>query len=89
MSGAPNALDLRVTLLDTWEESSLRLPASTLVSELKRLALARARIPFSPDDYLVKYQGAELDEAGRSLADAGIATNSSLIVLPRRRRPVR
>ena len=86
---APNALDLRVTLLDTWEESSLRLPPSTLVSELKRLALAESRIKRSPNDYMVKYQGAELDESGRSLADAGVATNSSLIVLPRRRQPVR
>ena len=86
---APNALDLRVTLLDTWEESSLRLPASTLVSELKRLALAESRIRRSPNDYMVKYKGAELDESGRSLADAGVATNSSLIVLARRRRPVR
>jgi len=86
---APNALDLRVTLLDTWEESRLRLPPSTLISELKRLALAESRIRRSPNDYMVKYQGAELDEPGRSLADAGIADHGSLIVLPRRRQPVR
>jgi len=86
---ASNALDLRVTLLDTWEESTLRLPPTTLVSELKRLVLSRSRIRRSPSEYLVKYRGAELDEAGRSLADAGVAPNSSLIVLSRRRLPVR
>jgi hypothetical protein len=82
-------LEVRVTLLDTWEESTLRLPASTLISELKRTALARSHIRRSPTEYLVKYKGAELDEAGRTLADAGVTPNSSLIVMPRRRLPVR
>jgi hypothetical protein len=37
----------------------------------------------------VKYRGAELlDEAG-SLAQAGIVPTANLIVMPRRRRPVR
>jgi hypothetical protein len=82
-------LEVRVTLLDTWEERTLRLPASTLISELKRAALAGSRIRRSPTEYLVKYRGAELDEAGRTLADAGVAPNSSLIVMSRRRLPVR
>ncbi|HEV8598110.1 MAG TPA: hypothetical protein VGQ69_01980 [Gemmatimonadales bacterium] len=82
-------LDLRVTVLDTWDESTLQLPPTTLISELKRTALARSRIRRSPTEYLVKYKGAELDEAGRTLADAGVAPNSSLIVMARRRLPVR
>jgi hypothetical protein len=82
-------LEVRVTLLDTWDESTMRLPPGTLISELKRRALARSGIRRAPSEYLVKYQGAELDEAGRTLADAGVAPNSALIVLSRRRQPVR
>jgi hypothetical protein len=82
-------LEVRVTVLDTWDESTLQVPPTTLISELKRTALARSRIRRSPADYLVKYKGAELDEAGKTLADAGVAPNSSLIVMPRRRQPAR
>lgn len=82
-------LDVRVTLLDTWDESTMHLSPGTLIAELKRRALARSGIRRSPTEYLVKYRGAELDEAGRTLADAGIPSNSSLIVMPRRRQPVR
>ena len=83
------ALPVRVTLLDTWEETDLRLPPGTLVSEVKRQALANSRISRSPADYVVKYRCAELAEAGRTLADAGIPPHGELIVLLRRRLPVR
>jgi hypothetical protein len=87
---APSApLEVRVTLLDTWEEITLRIPSSTLISELKRTVLARSRIRRPPAEYVVKYKGAELDEAGKTLADAGVAPNGSLIVLSRRRVPAR
>ena len=82
-------LPLRVTLLDTWEETDLELPPGTLVSEVKRAALERSGIKRSPADYVVKFRGAELAEAGRTLADAGIPANGELIVLSRRRFPVR
>lgn len=82
-------LELRVTVLDTWDEAVLTLPPSALVSDVKRLALERAKVTRSPAEYVVKYKGALLDENGRTLADAGLPPNSALIVLPRRRRPVR
>ena len=41
-----------------------------------------------PAGYLVKYRGAELADQ-QSLADAGVVPNAGLIVLARRRRPVR
>jgi hypothetical protein len=37
----------------------------------------------------MKFRGAELRDESRSLADAGLVPNGALIVLPRRRRPVR
>ena len=85
----PGAVSVRVTVLDTWDEAFLNLSPATPISELKRAALTHARIRRSPGEYLVKYRGAELDEAGRTLADAGITQNASLIVMPRRRRPAK
>jgi hypothetical protein len=82
-------LELRITVLDTWDEATIQVPPTTLISELKRTALSRARVRRAPSEYLVKYKGAELEEAGRTLADAGVVPNSSLIVLPRRRIPAR
>ena len=87
---APSAsIEVRVTLLDTWDGSTLRVPSSTLVSELKRTVLALSRVRRPPAEYVVKYKGAELDEAGKTLADAGVTPNGSLIVLSRRRVPAR
>ena len=84
----PDRLQLRVTLLDSWEEIAVQLPATALVSDLKRAVLAHARIRGPAGDYLVKYKGAELEEGGRTLAEAGVLPNSALIVLRRRRVPV-
>jgi hypothetical protein len=42
-----------------------------------------------PEEYLVKFRGAELFDESKSLSEAGVVPNAALIVLPRRRRPVR
>jgi hypothetical protein len=80
---------VRVTVLDAWEAVDLAVEPGTPVTELKRRALAAARIRGDPDDYVVKFRGAELGENGPSLAQAGVGPNAALIVLPRRRFPVR
>jgi hypothetical protein len=84
-----DVLPLRVMVHDVWDEVKLDVPASTSVGEVKRLALARARVTRDPDAFLVKYRGAEMQDEGRSLAEEGILANAPLIVLSRRRRPVR
>jgi hypothetical protein len=80
---------LRVMVLDAWDAVTLDLPLSTSLGDLKREALARARVRGDPDQYLVKFRGAELDGETRSLQEAGVPANAPLIVLSRRRRPVR
>lgn len=80
---------VRVMVLDTWEEIPLTLPASTPIAELKRVALAKSRIRRPAGEYVVKYNGAELYEAGNTLGQAGVPANGALIVLLRRRAPVR
>lgn len=82
-------LRLRVTVQDAWDEIPLDLPPDTSLAELKRLALAATKVNRDPDGYVLKFRGAELLDESRTLADAGLVPNGALIVLPRRRRPVR
>jgi hypothetical protein len=82
-------LRVRVTVQDAWDEVPLDLPPGTTLSELKRRALTATKVVRPPDEYLLKFRGAELYDESRSLADAGLSANDAVIVLPRRRRPVR
>lgn len=83
------ALPLRVMVEDAWDEVFLELPASTPLGELKRRALELTTVKRDPSEYLLKFRGAELSDEGRSLAEAGLVPNGALIVVGRRRRPVR
>ena len=88
MTAAP-VLAVRVMVEDVLDEVSMALPSSTPLGDLKTLALRQAGVPGDASDYLVKYLGAELQDEDRSLADAGVVPNATLVVLPRRRRPLR
>ena len=80
---------LRVMVEDVWDEVWLELPAETPVGEIKRQALALTRVKRDPSQYLLKYRGAELSDETRTVSAAGLVPNGALIVLGRRRRPVR
>jgi hypothetical protein len=82
-------LPLRVMVEDVWDEVLLELPNTTPVGEIKRQALAATRVRRDPSHYVLKFRGAELSDESRSAADAGLVPNGALIVLARRRRPVR
>ena len=82
-------LPVRVMVQDAWDEVLLDLPAVTPLAEVKRQALQATRVTGNPDAYLLKFRGAELEDESRSLAEAGLVPNGALIVLRRRRRPVR
>lgn len=86
---ATRDLSIRVTLLDTLDEHALVVPATMKIAEVKRDALARAGIKRAASEYVIKYKGAELYEGGKTLADAGVVPDGALIVLLRRRIPVR
>jgi hypothetical protein len=81
-------LPVRVMVEDVWDEVFLELPTQTAIADVKRQALALTRVKRDPSAYMVKYRGAELSES-QSLAEAGLVPNGALIVLSRRRRPVR
>ncbi len=82
-------LPLRVMVEDVWDEIPLELPASTSLADVKRRALEAAKVYHDPNGYALKFRGAELRDESQSLAEAGLVANGALIVLPRRRRPVR
>ncbi len=82
-------MPVRVTVLDTWEEVALEVSPGTTIRDVKRAALAHCRVRGAERDYVVKHLGVELLEESGSLADAGVPPNGALIVLPRRRRPIR
>jgi hypothetical protein len=84
-----DTLRVRVTVQDAWDEVPLDLPPATSLAELKRAALDATRVMKDPDEYVLKFRGFELLDESRSLADAGLVPNGAVIVLPRRRRPVR
>lgn len=82
-------LPLRVMVEDVWNEVLLELPESTPVAEIKRQALAATRVRRDPSSYVLKFRGAELSDESRSATEAGLVPNAALILLSRRRRPVR
>jgi hypothetical protein len=82
-------LPLRVMVEDVWNEVFLELPDELPVSEVKRQALELTRVQGNPSDYVLKFRGAEVSDESVSLAKAGLVPNGALIVLARRRRPVR
>ena len=84
-----SALPLRVTVEDVWNEVRLEIPPDTPVGEIKQQALALTRVRRDPSDYVLKYRGAELSDESRTAAAVGLVPNGALIVLARRRRPVR
>jgi hypothetical protein len=81
-------LSLRVMVQDVWDEVRMSLPASATLGDLKRRALEVTRVMRNPDGYVVKFRGGEVRDES-TLADAGIVQDANLIVLSRRRRPVR
>lgn len=83
-----STLAVRVMVQDAWDQVSLELPPAATLQELKQRAMALTHQPGEPEDYLVKFRGAGVDET-RSLAEAGVVANTTLIVMPRHRRPVR
>jgi hypothetical protein len=84
-----DTLPVRVMVQDAWDEVRLDLPSVTPLSEVKRRALEATKVVRDPAAYVLKFRGAELLDESRSLAEAGVVPNGALIVLPKRRSPVR
>lgn len=82
-------MPVRVMVQDAWDEVRFDVAPTMTLGELKRNALAVTRVAGHPAGYLLKYRGAELADESLTLEAAGVVPNAPLIVLSRRRRPVR
>jgi len=82
-------LPLRVMVEEVWNEVRLEFAPGTPVGEIKRQALVASHVTSDPSNYVLKFRGAELSDEARSAAESGLVPNGALIVLARRRRPVR
>jgi hypothetical protein len=91
MTAVETRLPVRVMVTDVWDQVSLAVSPTTTVVDLKRRALTQAlkRRTASDQDYIVKFRGARVLDESTTLAALGVAPNSTLIVLPARRQPVR
>jgi hypothetical protein len=83
------SIPVRVMLTDLWDEFHLDLPPETPLARVKQQVLDLGKVTGDPGRYLIKYRGAQLSDEEKSLADLGIVRNAALIMLPRRRQPVR
>jgi hypothetical protein len=82
-------LRVRVRVLEAWDDIVMDVPSPTTIQAIKQRALAAAHVTADPSRYLVKFRGAELHDESRSLADEQVPTEGALIVMRRRRMPVR
>jgi hypothetical protein len=82
-------LPLRVMVEDVWDEVFLEISDELPLSEVKRQALDMTRVKRDPSEYILKFRGAQVSDESVPIARAGLVPNGALIVLPRRRRPVR
>ena len=91
MTAVETRLPIRVMVTDVWDQVSFAVSPTTTVADLKRRALSQAlkRRTISDQDYVVKFQGAQVLDESTTLAALGAGPNSTLIVLPARRQPVR
>lgn len=80
---------LRVMVHDAWDTVRLPWRGEQSLAEVKAEALSQARVSSPPGDYVIKWRGATLRDDGATVASSGITPGGALIVLHRRRRPLR
>ncbi len=91
MTAVGERFAVRVMVTDVWDQVFLAVEPTTRVADLKRQALAQAlkRALVRPEDYVVKFHGAQVLDESTTLAALGAVPNSPFIILPGRRKPVR
>ena len=91
MTAVGERFAVRVMVTDVWDQVFLAAEPTTTVTDLKRQALTQAlkRAQVRPEDYVVKFRGAQVLDESTTLAALGAVPNSPFIILPARRHPVR
>ena len=89
-SGSEPVLHLRVQIAELWDSVRIDAPASESVLSVKRAAL-ESLYPdgADPDAYVVRLHGFEVLDESASVAATGLRDGSILLLVNRRRQPVR
>jgi hypothetical protein len=89
-SGDEPVLHIRVQVAELWDSVRIDAPGSERVISAKRAALD-ALYPggANPEEYVVRLRGFEILDENASLVAAGVEDGSILLLVYRRRRPVR
>lgn len=89
-TGDEPALHIRVQVAELWDSVRVDAPPSEPVITVKRAALdALYPIHVDPDEYVVRLHGFEILDENVSLSAAGVRDGSILLLVQRRRQPVR
>ena len=90
-TAAEERFAVRVMVTSVWDHVFLPVDANTTAAQLKREALRAAlkRSTVNPNDFVLKFRGAEVSDESLTLGRLGVVPNAPFIVLPARRQPVR
>jgi hypothetical protein len=89
-TGDEPVLHLRVQVAELWDSVRVDAPPSEPVINVKRGALdSLYPITVNPDEYVVRLHGFEILEENVSLSAAGVRDGSILLLVFRRRQPVK
>jgi hypothetical protein len=81
---------VRVQCAEAWDAVRAEVSPSALVRDVKRVAMAVLMPDVTDiDEYVVKLKGCEVQDEAQSLESIGARDGSTLLVITRRRRPVR
>jgi hypothetical protein len=86
-----NPLHIRVQVAELWDSVRIDAGGDQPVSAVKRATLAQFYPDGAndPDELVVRLHGFEILDEEKSLVDAGVRDGSILLLVDRRRRPVR
>jgi hypothetical protein len=86
--GGP-AITIRVEMPEVWDVVRIVAAPTQPVIDVKTAALGALYPEAAPEEMVVKLRGWEILDEMASLADSGIVDGSILVMMFRRRRPVR
>lgn len=86
--GAP-AITIRVEMPEVWDVVRIVVSPAQPVTDVKKAALQALRPETAPDEVVMKLRGWEILDELSTLAECGVNDGSILVMMFRRRRPVR
>ncbi len=84
-----DAITIRVEMPEVWDVVRIVAAPAQPVIDVKNAALRALRPDSTPDEMVLKLRGWEILDETATLADSGIDDGSILVMMFRRRRPVR